>query len=104
MSDFTYSIPFSNEKLLAGIIYQLKRDNLYDIANLLKGCNVEVEEGGYSHYSGGGRWDAHSAYVTFYVNPANIDFLDTPETKSQGLFHQIQKEVTFCGLPHEADA
>jgi len=27
-----------------------------------------------------------------------------PETKSQGLFHQIQKEVTFCGLPHGADA
>ena len=28
----------------------------------------------------------------------------SPETKSQGLFHQIHKEVTFCGLPHEADA
>ena len=28
----------------------------------------------------------------------------SPETKSQGLFHQIQKEVTFCGLPHEAYA
>ena len=28
----------------------------------------------------------------------------SPETKSQGLFHQIQKEVTFCGLPHAADA
>ena len=27
-----------------------------------------------------------------------------PETKSQGLFYQIQKEVTFCGLPHGADA
>ena len=27
-----------------------------------------------------------------------------PETKSQGLFHQIQKEVTFCGLLHEAYA
>ena len=27
-----------------------------------------------------------------------------PETKSQGLFHQIHKEVTFCGLPHGADA
>ncbi len=27
-----------------------------------------------------------------------------PETKSQGLFHQIQKEVTFCGLPHGAYA
>ena len=30
--------------------------------------------------------------------------VSTPETKSQGLFHQIQKEVTFCGLPHGADA
>lgn len=30
--------------------------------------------------------------------------LDKPETKSQGLFHQIQKEVTFCGLLHGADA
>lgn len=28
----------------------------------------------------------------------------TQETKSQGLFHQIHKEVTFCGLPHEAYA
>ncbi len=31
-------------------------------------------------------------------------FYVIPETKSQGLFHQIQKEVTFCGLPHGADA
>lgn len=42
---------------------------------------MEVEEGDYSHYNGGGRWDAHSAYATFYVNPANIDFLDTPDIK-----------------------
>ena len=28
----------------------------------------------------------------------------SPETKSQGLFHQIQKEVTFCGLLHGAYA
>ena len=27
-----------------------------------------------------------------------------PETKSQGLFHQIQEEVTFCVLLHEAYA
>ena len=33
-----------------------------------------------------------------------MDFAVLPETKSQGLFHQIQKEVTFCGLPHGADA
>jgi len=33
-----------------------------------------------------------------------MDFAVLPETKSQGLFHQIQKAVTFCGLPHGADA
>ena len=31
-------------------------------------------------------------------------FVTFPETKSQGLFHQIQEEVTFCGLLHEAYA
>ena len=30
--------------------------------------------------------------------------LVSPETKSQGLFHQIQEEVTFCRLLHGADA
>ena len=33
-----------------------------------------------------------------------MDFAVLPETKSQGLFHQIQKEVTFCGLLHGAYA
>ena len=28
----------------------------------------------------------------------------TPETNCQGLFNQIYKEVTFCGLLHGADA
>ena len=31
-------------------------------------------------------------------------YATSPETKSQGLFHQIQKEVTFCGLPPGAGA
>ena len=31
-------------------------------------------------------------------------FATSPETSCQGLFHQIHKEVTFCGLPHGADA
>ena len=42
-----------------------------------------------------------------YLRPASVVYGDKapdPETKSQGLFHQIQKEVTFCGLPHGADA
>lgn len=32
------------------------------------------------------------------------DMQENPETNCQGLFHQIHKEVTFCGLPHGADA
>ena len=34
----------------------------------------------------------------------NLLFTGNPETSCQGLFHQIHKEVTFCGLPHAADA
>lgn len=30
--------------------------------------------------------------------------LEAPETKSQGLFNHFYKEVTFCGLHHEAYA
>ena len=33
-----------------------------------------------------------------------IDFAVLPETNCQGLFNQVYKEVTFCGLPHGADA
>ena len=39
-----------------------------------------------------------------YCNGLFTDDIVSPETKSQGLFHQIHKEVTFCGLPHGADA
>lgn len=82
MSKFTHSLPFSKEKFLDGIFYQLKRENQYDVANLLKGCSVQIEEGGYSYYCGGsGRWNAYAVYVVFYVNPANIVILDTEETK-----------------------
>ena len=35
MSDFTYQLPFSTEKLLSGIIIMLKKENKYDVANLL---------------------------------------------------------------------
>ena len=39
-----------------------------------------------------------------YKQANTKDIFVDPETKSQGLFHQIQKEVTFCGLPHGAYA
>ena len=38
------------------------------------------------------------------VREIKTELIGLPETKSQGLFHQIHKEVTFCGLPHAADA
>lgn len=81
MSDFIYTIPFSMENFIKGIIYELKDRDKYDIANLLKGASVEVSEGDYSHYNGGGIWNALSAYINFYVNPQNKKSLDTDYTK-----------------------
>lgn len=82
MNEYTYSLPFTSERFLSGIIYELKKKDKYDISNLLKGANIQVEKGGYSFYDGGGRHDALSAYITFYVNPQNIDILDVEENKS----------------------
>ena len=47
-----------------------------------------------------------AALCVFWLSIQTVKFFFavTPETKSQGLFHQIHKEVTFCGLPHGADA
>lgn len=67
---------------MVGIIYELKNEDKYDLANLLKGTSLQIEEGGYSHYNGGGRWNAMSAYIKFYVNPQYIKMLDTAENKA----------------------
>lgn len=82
MSDYSYELPFSNDKLMKGIIVMLKKENKYDLANLLRGANVQIEKGGYSYYVGGwGRSDALAAYVTFFVNPEYLEILDTKENK-----------------------
>jgi hypothetical protein len=47
MSDFTYALPFSNEKYLSGILYELKRNGKYDVAHLLRVATVSVEQGSY---------------------------------------------------------
>lgn len=41
MSDYTYSLPFSNDRFMKGIIMMLKKENKYDLANLLRGANVQ---------------------------------------------------------------
>lgn len=82
MSDYSYELPFSNDKLMKGIIMMLKKENKYDLANLLRGANVQIEKGGYSYYDGRwGRSDALAAYVTFFVNPEYLEILDTKENK-----------------------
>lgn len=82
MSDFTYSLPFSYDKLLKGILMMLKKENKYDLASMLKGSSVQIEQGGYSYYDGNwGRSNAHAAYVTFFVNPEYLDILDIKENK-----------------------
>jgi hypothetical protein len=83
MSNFTYNLPFSNDKLLKGIIIMLKKENKYDLANLLRGANLQIENGGYSYYDGHcGRSDALATYITFFVNPDYLDVLDKVENKN----------------------
>ena len=64
-----------------------------------------------SHVRGSGIYrKAHTykspteAHIPSMTTALLKDTLVLPETKSQGLFYQIHKEVTFCGLPHGADA
>ena len=40
MSDYSYELPFSNDKLMKGIIVMLKKENKYDLANLLRGAKA----------------------------------------------------------------
>ncbi|WP_270567715.1 Swt1 family HEPN domain-containing protein [Clostridium beijerinckii] len=83
MSEFTYKLPFTYEKFLKGIIFELKRNSKFDIIHLLKGASISIEEGGASYYDGGGRWNARATYITFLINPVNIDYLDTDEVKNE---------------------
>ena len=66
-------------------------------------CNSLIESS-ISSVSMSSRSSRMSKGANLAPQEIRIDFAVLPETKSQGLFHQIQKEVTFCGLPHGADA
>lgn len=82
MNGFTYNLPFTEDKFLEGIIFELKRNEKYDIAHLLTGASLSIETGGYSYYDGHwGRNDALAAYINFYVNPEYLELLENDETK-----------------------
>lgn len=78
---FSYSLPFSNERLLEGVISSLKMKKEYEVAQMLRGSKISLEEGGYSYYVGGGRTDAKAVYVTFFVNPLNLEALEISDIK-----------------------
>jgi hypothetical protein len=82
MSRFTYKLPFSYDKLLKGILTMLKKENNYDLASMLKGASIQIEEGSYSYYDGHwGRSDALAVYVTFFINPEYLDIIDCKENR-----------------------
>ncbi|EES49948.1 Swt1 family HEPN domain-containing protein [Clostridium botulinum] len=78
---FTYYMSISDDKYMKGILSELKRKNEYQISSLLDKGSVTIEDSGtYSHYVGGcGRPDAHAVYITFSVNPNNINSLEKSE-------------------------
>lgn len=73
---FTYDLPFSEERLVQGAITKLKMEGEFEASQLLTGSTLGLSKGGYSHYDGGGRSDAMAAYITFYVNPINLQSLE----------------------------
>ena len=79
--DFTYYMSISDDKYMKGILSELKSKNEYQICSLLDKGSVTIEDSGtYSHYVGGcGRPDAHAVYITFSVNPNNINSLEKSE-------------------------
>lgn len=84
MNDFTYTLPFDENEFSRIIINELKRKQEYEIVNLLKNCKVSINEPGvFSHYDGGGRWNAYAIYIEIYVNPNNIEMLNEKSIKDE---------------------
>ncbi|WHZ58778.1 Swt1 family HEPN domain-containing protein [Metabacillus hrfriensis] len=99
MSDFTYTLPFANEKYLSGILRELKRKGEIELYNFLNKSSLSIDNLGTSFYvDRSGRWNAQGINIKFYVNPANIDSLNI-DTNKHKLFiicnNLIPGEVGF---------
>lgn len=78
MSDFTYELPFKEEKLLSGVLGELKRDNELELYGYLQKANITIDDLGTSFYvNGKGRWNAKGVNIKFSVNPAILDKLSS---------------------------
>lgn len=78
MSDFTYVLPFTEAKLLTGILGELKRGDELTLYGYLQKATLSIDDLGTSYYvDGRGRWDAKGIKVKISVNPAILDKLDS---------------------------
>lgn len=80
MSDYTFNLPFPTEKLLTGILSELKRNGETELYMQLQKSTLAIEKLGTSYYvdsSQKSRWNAIGINVKFLVNPNYIDNLDT---------------------------
>lgn len=86
MSDFTFTLPFTEEKLLAGILSELKRNNELEIYRNIHKATLSIEQLGTSYYVDGSRtsrWNAIGINVKFLVNPNHLDNLDNVNNKNK---------------------
>lgn len=67
---------------MKGVIWSLKKENNFEISQLLNGARISLDVGGYSYYDGGkGRSDAYGVSVLLYVNPIHFESLDNDKVK-----------------------
>lgn len=99
MSDFTYSLPCSVEKLKSAVLDILKKEHS-EWASLLRDCKMSVEEHGTSYYydnSRSSRWDALAIEIKFYIPAKDLDRLNSyPQFVLRRLFSDlIPSEVGY---------
>ncbi len=92
MSDFSYHLPFPEERLKTTALDMLRKQ--YESwASLLNDCRMSIEEHGTSYYfdrAKSSRWDAVAIVIKFYVSSRNIDQL---ESFPQAVFIQILSDL-----------
>lgn len=82
MSDFTYELPFTEEKLLKGILSEIKRQGEIQLYHYLKGSKLYIDDLGTSFYvNGTGRWNAMGIDIKFYIHPRYIDSIENDDYK-----------------------
>jgi len=103
VSDFTYQLPFSEEKLKRTALNMLrKKDATW--ASLLDECRISIEERGTSYYfdkAKSSRWDAIAIVIKFFVPPKIVDSL---EAFSDFILRQIFSDLIPAKVGYDVKA